>query len=1184
MRLKSIHIKGFKSFPLDTHLHFNERVTGVVGPNGSGKSNIVDAIRWVLGEQKTTELRLGSMSDVLFNGTNKRKKSGLAQVTLEFDNTKNLIPSEYNHVSISRYLFRNGDSEYRINDVPCRLKDVRSLFSDTGVGPDSYAIIALNMVDDILTDSNGSRRRMFEQASGISKYKKAKKETINKLNATTADLDRVEDLLFEIGNNLTELEKQARKVKRFLNIKEEYKAVSVQLQLTRFDKIQASRTALKKQIEEETDKHRLHSGSLRKKESMLQEQKKLIISNEQELSSYQKELNEMLDLIRKSESNKQLFVQQKEFGNQKKKNLIQDQSKLEQQIASLELTLKAINEKLTKEVVVQDDLNRTYQNKEKDYTEIKAKYQSVKADHDVLVNKKRALEEKIFQLEKSIAVDENKIESLQSLIDRKTDKKTILADDLKLTDQNRKEKKKSCALLEKNLEIQEQGIEDRKKKIDKLNVQKDELRFKKEKISRKLDARVNEYDLVKSMIDSFEGFPESIKYLNKKWNAKALLLTDIVYAPDAYKLSIESFLEPYLNYYVVDQAEEAFDALSLLHGSQKGKANFFILDKLDEKIPVTREIDGLYPALQWLEFDESYLKLFSRLLHNVYITDLEIPDLELLSEEFGSEEFYILDKKGSFISSNYKISGGSVGLFEGKKLGRKKNLEKLQEEIQKYKNEIVKEDNRLVKLRNEISTLEVSIDNNQTYQLKKEIEKEKIKLVELELNASSSLKQLEVLTTEVQQHDLDLKEVRLRIADSEININEIKESQKSLTADNNQDASLQFYSDSLSKASENRNTQHIEMIKHQSILDNLKNDQKYKTSDLERSNNQFVQNIGTLDELIKEQEKLEEKTITLDKTLVELYESKKQKENNLSDVERVFYEKRSSISDLEEEISGIRRNMHQSQFLINELKEKLTDQEFGLQSVKERLKIEFNLELSDLVGIERENIPLIELEEKHDRLKRKIEIFGEVNTMAVEAYDEMNIRFETISQQKEDIIQAKKSLLKTIEEIEEIATKKYLETFEVVNGHFKKVFTRLFNEGDTCNIEMEDPDNPLESRIEITAKPKGKRPKTLNQLSGGEKTLTAIALLFSLYLFKPAPFCIFDEVDAPLDDANIEKFNRIVKEFSTDSQFIIITHNKATMTAVDVLYGVFMQEMGVSEVAAVDFRNYEELNTIVASN
>jgi chromosome segregation protein len=336
--------------------------------------------------------------------------------------------------------------------------------------------------------------------------------------------------------------------------------------------------------------------------------------------------------------------------------------------------------------------------------------------------------------------------------------------------------------------------------------------------------------------------------------------------------------------------------------------------------------------------------------------------------------------------------------------------------------------------------------------------------------------------------------------------------------------------------------------------------------------------------LIKEQEKLEEKTITLDKTLVELYESKKQKENNLSDVERVFYEKRSSISDLEEEISGIRRNMHQSQFLINELKEKLTDQEFGLQSVKERLKIEFNLELSDLVGIERENIPLIELEEKHDRLKRKIEIFGEVNTMAVEAYDEMNIRFETISQQKEDIIQAKKSLLKTIEEIEEIATKKYLETFEVVNGHFKKVFTRLFNEGDTCNIEMEDPDNPLESRIEITAKPKGKRPKTLNQLSGGEKTLTAIALLFSLYLFKPAPFCIFDEVDAPLDDANIEKFNRIVKEFSTDSQFIIITHNKATMTAVDVLYGVFMQEMGVSEVAAVDFRNYEELNTIVASN
>jgi chromosome segregation protein len=365
------------------------------------------------------------------------------------------------------------------------------------------------------------------------------------------------------------------------------------------------------------------------------------------------------------------------------------------------------------------------------------------------------------------------------------------------------------------------------------------------------------------------------------------------------------------------------------------------------------------------------------------------------------------------------------------------------------------------------------------------------------------------------------------------------------------------------------------MLKQQNLISVLEKDHDYLSSDNRNLHKKLEDNTKLLTKMQAEIEMMLDRENQIENELVLMYKLKSEFESELDEIERSYFEERNTITELENVISEKKNQLGKSQYLINQLKEQQTDIDYKKKSISDRLKIEFGIEIKDYLAYDRSEEDEHSLGEKVERLRNKVENFGEVNTLAIEAHDEMSKRYQTIEHQKNDIIEAERSLKKTISEIEKTATELFLLAFEVIREHFKKVFTTLFTEGDTCDILLEEPDNPLESKILIIAKPKGKRPKTISQLSGGEKALTAIALLFSLYLFKPAPFCIFDEVDAPLDDANIRKFNNIIREFSSKSQFIVVTHNKTTMTAVDVLYGVFMQEPGVSEVAEVDLREFE---------
>jgi chromosome segregation protein len=1185
MRLTSLTIKGFKSFANETTLHFNENVIGIVGPNGSGKSNVVDAIRWVLGEQKNKELRLEKMQDIIFNGTKKKKESNTASVTLTFENSKNILSSEYNSVSVSRVLYRSGESEYRLNDVACRLKDVRSLFLDTGIGPDSYAIIALGMVDDILADKENARRKMFEQAAGISKYKERKKQTLSKLALTNADLDRIEDILYELDSNLKQLEKQAKRTQKYLDLKEKYKELSVQYALIAVSELKNDYKSIDEQHKTQINIYRQNDVKINQSEATLQAEKNKHLDKEIKLSERQKELNALVNQLRDIEEKKSLNTQKLEFRINNKQNLERSIAVLEQSLIKLNEDVKNFESRLANEKSLQSEIQLNLDQSKKDYDDIKLNYQSLKTNYDSVVKIRQEKEQKLFDYEKQVALSNNNIDNLNLEITRIT---TANTDREQLIKDNNIEIEKINSQIDtkvKEIKYAEEKESVRQKTLEEVEVQISNTRDRLTSLNRTVDAKQNEYDLLKSMINNFEGFPESIKYLSKNWRNDIPLMSDILDVEEQYKNAIEQYLEQMLNYYIVDNISDAKKAIELLIASQNGKANFFILDQIptDNKQVNESNISGAVKATDIVKVDAKYSSLVAYLLENVFIID-DFEE-EIYERNFAKGAIF-LSKSGTHSKTKIALSGGSVGLFDGKKIGRKKNFEKLEKIIAAASKDIDELKASLVQLnesKKRIISQAVNVNIRQLVQDRNQLEQNLIKFKTKE----ESLHELNNRDSQsISKFEDDILILRNSLQILQDNYNTLKAELASKTPDQNvSDDMLQTLSSNMSEASEKYNHQNIASIRQQNMVQNLEKELSYtnaRLTEMQVKKDAEIKQIAYLD---KELSDLNEYNEELTGQLSQGYEQKKTLESNLNEAEQSFFSARSEISKIEDELKLLTRNQSQLQLRIQDLKEKHTDIKFKISGVSERLKIEFGILINDIINQEpEEGLDHQELEEKVSRMKLKLNNFGEINPLAVQTFNEMKERYDTITKQRDDVIEAKDSLNKTIKEIEDSATKQFLGAFEQIRTHFIDVFRSLFTADDNCDLILLDPENPLESNIDIIAKPKGKRPKSLSQLSGGEKTLTATALLFALYLLKPAPFCIFDEVDAPLDDANIRKFNKIIKKFSKDSQFIIVTHNKSTMAEVDVLYGVYMQDMGVSEVTPVDFRSLQHQDYLESLN
>lgn len=1176
MQLSRLEVKGFKSFGDKITINFDNGITGIVGPNGCGKSNVVDAIRWVLGEQKTRNLRSEKMEDVIFNGTKDRKPHQMAEVSITFNNTRNLLPTEYSQVTVTRRYFRSGDSNYELNGVTCRLKDINNLFLDTGIGSDSYAIIELKMVEDILNDRDGSRRELFEEAAGVSKFKIRKKQTLRKLEETDKDLLRVDDLLFEIDKNLKSLEKQAKQAEKYYELKADYKQLSINYAKLTVANSLTDMVDLQLAANRESDAKNTIQATILSGDAEIEKIKTAIITKEQQLKEAQKLLNEQMGKIRNYES-------EKKIKNERLKYLTDTQDKLQRQLQSdkenkdkSEILLKSIREEYarlakqveeTEFVIAKLKLEAEYQ---------KQKAAALQAKLNENMQQISSRQKLVYDLKKSLEINALQISSLKQELEKTTSDDNSQNTELASFD----EKITSLASILASKELHLLEIEnDESDNAEQMAYIEHNLKIKKDtlaELSRKSDAKQNEYNLTKSLVDNLEGFPEAVRFLKKNanWVKDVPLLSDILTCDEKYRIAIENYLEPYMNYYIVETENDAIKAVNLLSNASMGKANFFVLMQLD-KIQKTdyQSVENINQAIHLVQFDKKYSSLIHFLLGGVYlINDVDLNNPNAIENLWGEA---IITQSGKIIKRKNSISGGSVGLFEGKRIGRAKNIELLDadikilnEKLSFLKKELVRDEDNLVKLKSKSKKLEIENLQRDFNQIKQEFvaySSKKEQLASL-LNKNLGRKEevldkISLLQSEIDQNNPAAQKAELELQHLEQNIDALREeTTNELVIMNDKTA---IYND-----------QNIAFYQLKNKCSTIEQDVEYRETNQENTLKRIEENTLELTKLEVDIKLILSKSEVNDDELTALYEIKDGLELSLNSIEKAYYATRGQLDANEKQVKELLRQKENADVVLQQINDKLNEAKLKLSAIRERLSVEFEINIDQIQNEEVDNsVPEAELKINIDKIKNAMERLGQINPMAMEAYNEIKERNDIITKQKNDISDAKKSLLDTILEIDTTAKAQFETTFVAIRENFIKVFRSLFTDDDSCDLVLADPNDPLESDIDIMAKPKGKRPQSINQLSGGEKTLTAVALLFAIYLIKPAPFCIFDEVDAPLDDANIDKFNTIIKKFSADSQFIIVTHNKRTMASTDVIYGVTMIETGISRVVPVDFRN-----------
>ena len=1169
MRLKSLEIKGFKSFADKTIVRFDEGITGIIGPNGCGKSNIIDSIRWVIGEQKISALRSENLDSLVFNGSKTRSASSMAEVSLTFENTRNTLPTEFSTITVTRRFYKNGESEYRLNDVACRLKDIHNLFMDTGVSTDSYAIIELGMVDDIIKDKDNSRRRMLEQAAGITIYKTRKKEAKNKLDATEQDLSRIEDLLFEINNQLKTLENQAKKAEKYFEIKKDYQATAIELAIASLEGFNISYKELTEQQETETDKKVQLEAQIALEEASLEQERLVFIEKERALQSLQQDFNEKVEVLRTKQNEKNLAAQRLNYLNDKEASLQAFLERAEGQLKTIGDSIEYTKLQVIEEEKIYNDFKNRVETAQTELTNKRAQFDDQRAVLDGLRQQYGQIQRSQFDAEKKVAVSDTSIQNVlrsQEQLESEQTHRAAQIDELTATLIN-----KEAALTERKLHLvalQEQH-EKAKSSIFETQAQLEVLRANLADQTRILDAKKNEYDLLKSLVDSMEGYPESVKFLHKNtgWNHNAPILSDILYVQEQYRTAVENVLEPYLNYYVVNNLKEGMQAVQLLDDNKKGKANFFLLDQLSGAKAESAPANTI-AALSVIEIDPQYAALANHLLGNVFIAENEAA---LEANHTG----VILEKSGKYVKGKFTLTGGSVGLFEGKKIGRAKNLEKLLDDIQsqeKVVNELkaqiqVQHDSVLVfneQLKeNEIRSTEQSINT-----LINEVFANKNRLENLQSAQSNAVAKLAEYATKNADEHAAIADTKIALEALNISLHQTQAQLESI------ELAYQVAEQAYHLASGEFNEMNLQLTKQQSKIESLQQEVLFKENQLNDLHTQIQNNTTQLTEASTAIVESKDQLAQIETALVDLIKTKEEEELKLNEADQAYYTLR---NDLQEKESAVRTQIKSKELvdqLINEIKDKLNNLKLQLSGMKERLSVEFKVELEEVLDKGRQTEETLEeLQQSAEKMKKRLENMGEVNPTAIEAYTEMKKRYDFILEQKNDLVTAKESLLLTIQEVEATANQAFLETYNTARENFQKVFKALFTEEDSCDLVLVDPDNLAETAVEIVAKPKGKRPSSITQLSGGERTLTATAMLFAIYLIKPAPFCILDEVDAPLDDANVGKFTQMIQKFSDNSQFIIVTHNKQTMSAVDVIYGVTMQEPGVSKLVPVDFRS-----------
>jgi chromosome segregation protein len=1185
--LSGIEIFGFKSFAQKTEVKFNEGITAIVGPNGCGKTNIVDAIRWCLGEQKSGTLRSDKMENVIFNGTSTKKPMGMSEVSLTIKNTKGILPTEYTDITITRRIFRSGESEYLLNKNICRLKDITNLFMDTGIGANAYSVIELKMVETILSSKADERRTMFEEAAGVKKYKHRRRLALRKLEEVGTDLSRVNDIVVEVSKKVNSLERQAKRANRYNNLTSTLRELELdysQRELALFTK---QMTDIKSAKEGNIVKKREFESKINEVSNHLDDLKQRLLLLEKDLSEKRFEISGQTEKIYNLQNTISISEERKNSltGNIEKYSL-----ELEELRNQLNFTYDTI--KKSKEEF--EIISRGIIHSEKQVEDNKSGLEKLKTELDEKRELLRDQSNKMNERLKVITNKENELNNLEISLDEK--KKVIAKLSNKILDLTNNVAK-TVGYIE-DLSVEKVKISAELKRAEETYIQKQD---EKEKLEKQLNnLKTRELDLkgivngigdkiifLQNLVENLEGFSKGTKTLveNSGWaNSETALLANVGQSKTEYRIAIEAALKNNLNNILIQSLDDLKNAIEYLKNNEIGKASFYLLNsninkgfinklqnwkrkRNSKKIVAEENVLGL--ASDFIETESKWLPYFKNLLSDVII----VSDLQTsigLSKKYPGFKFATLD--GDYLDSIGVIEGGSKPRVDDTLFGRKQLLDELKKELPARESGLKDLEEEIEKVVNQINSIDLKNLSEKGRMIVNDLANIEKQIGQFEFEKKKAGDETESIHDEMK----DIAAASNNIDNQRIEVS--AELEKLIIAKNSAEDELAELENTFKEFELEFNTR-VEHFNNEKIkLERLQGDKRNLFNLIEQSQSNVDGIKKAIDVRINDintsKQEVEIIETEIEQGKLELEEYNKIKQVLRSDgnaIEEKHSALRKEVNELEKEQSELREKredlseeLHSSDLKMNELKLKS-------ENLVEHIKETYSLTLENKQFDELETFDFPGRYNDVQELKRKIRELGPINLLAYSEFEEEKQRLDFLLKQRDDLLESERDILKTIEEINVTAVKQFTETFEKIRGHFINIFRGLFNPGDEADLKLEENVDPLEAKIEIIAKPRGKRPTSIELLSGGEKTLTAIALLFAIYLVKPSPFCILDEIDAPLDDANIDRFSKILDDFSDHTQFIVVTHNKRTMEAAQTMYGVTMQEEGISKLVSVMF-------------
>ena len=1181
MYLKKLELHGFKSFANKTTLEFMPGITAVIGPNGSGKSNISDSIRWLLGEQSMKSLRGAKSEDIIFAGTENRKSLGFAEASLVIDNSDGKLPIEYNEVTVTRRIYRSGESGYFINKAPCRLKDVLELFMDTGIGKDGYSIIGQGKIDEILSNKSEDRRHIFEEAAGIVKYRVRKAESEKKLEQTKLNLLRINDILAEIEANIEPLQKQSEKAKKFLDLREELKKIEVGLFLEQIDnyKIKIKQVTddlsiIQNQYEEEIKK----GTNLQEQKNNLKEEIDKLIN---EIEQIQNQGFETSNKIQKLETDISLANQKIDTNRESEERYLAEINALQEKIQELKDEQTQKNSRKENLLKDKEKFEKELQEKENRLKEISSKLSEKELE---IEGKKAKLSSNIdTKFEKSTFINTQKIQN-ENLEKRKKVLNDEIYEIIKDLDSQRLERQD----ISRTFQEIEKRKNDLSKKIEEIALKKEEADKKINQYDEKYNntdsqKRINESRL-KFLIETEkekEGYIKSVKSLLLACDNNTSLsqgshgvLANLFDVPKEYQVAIEMCLGASMQNIVTNTEQDAKKLVEYLRTNNLGRASFLpitsVKGKKLEKIK-SKNINIIGIASDLVKTNSKYEQILLHLLGRTVVVENMDDAIELAKQ--NSYSFRIVTKKGDIINPSGAISGGSVQTKTVNILGRKKEIENLEkqikhdekilQDIEKEKNEYISSIEGLLKKSAELenSMQEIQIEyatRNQKLitveegikKLEERLEKSKEENVNIDIEIQENLGKKEETEKEIAEIERENEELNVQINEfAEKN----KDSQKDIDDLNFEITNLKISVGSFSESE----------ISIDEIVERMEQEIKVHEDTINSRNERIekdkAENDALEKQIIEKKEEIENirnQAVVNSGKVEELKQRRIQKNTELADIEKIILDQYTLVQNLNEQISKI------------EIKKSKLEVE--QEQIINKMWEEYEITPNNAEDFERpQNIA--EVQKRVNTLRNQIKNLGSINIDAIEEYKQTKERYDFMTEQKEDLEASVIKLKKIISDMMQIMKEQFEKQFSVINKNFKEIFKELFG-GGKAELKLTDESNILESGIEIEVQPPGKKLQNMMLLSGGEKALTAIALLFAILKINPAPFCVLDEIEAALDDVNVYRFADYLKKFAKHIQFLVITHRKGTMEVADTVYGITMEEKGVSKLLSMKLK------------